>query len=214
MTLKVEEPTFYRFYLFDSRWIFTPTEEEKKFILDKFSDDLTIPLNFTQTARGYDETEQKNNKNITQPNGQTNPQTTLLCDTLGIDDPTKLILTLNGRTDTSQNKSFPFIPAVVEIQNSRLNKTLPEPEVKIESPKPKFEKLSLTLPAPKNKFEDLNVSSISETEKDCESDISGLQSSAILSDTDTSAINTDVSISSPQKKGFKRRNQSIYNDVD
>lgn len=73
----------------DSRWMFTPTEEEKEKILLKFNDDLTVPLNFERTVEPF--SQDSSNAWSEPPALMVNDQTTQFCDTLGIDDPMALL---------------------------------------------------------------------------------------------------------------------------
>lgn len=77
------------------RWNFVPTSDEKDFILKRFDNNLIIPLNFEVTTVAYDPTNPNNN--ASQPKPTSNPQTTLLCDLLDIDDPMNLVLTMSGQ---------------------------------------------------------------------------------------------------------------------
>ncbi|CAG5076504.1 Similar to DBR1: Lariat debranching enzyme (Drosophila pseudoobscura pseudoobscura) [Cotesia congregata] len=63
------------------RWNFTPTEAEKNIVLEKFNDDLKVPLNF----------ERENELSWRSKNLPVNNQTKLFCEKLGIDDPSELI---------------------------------------------------------------------------------------------------------------------------
>lgn len=77
------------------RWNFAPTDEEKEFVLKRFDNNLKIPLNFEPTAAAFDPS--NSNRNASQPQPTSNPQTTLLCDLLDIDDPMNLVLTMSGK---------------------------------------------------------------------------------------------------------------------
>ncbi|KAF7991999.1 hypothetical protein HCN44_010819 [Aphidius gifuensis] len=76
-----------------SRWNFKPTEAEKKSVLFKLNNSLKIPNNFVRTAPPFDPA-------LPQKKGQLsfciNKQTTELCDKLGIDDPSALLILLQG----------------------------------------------------------------------------------------------------------------------
>lgn len=74
------------------RFDFTPTEEEKASVAERFSGVLSIPENFVPTVTPLNsDTDQRA---FNQPSAQINPQTTQFCDTLGIDDPLRLIMIL------------------------------------------------------------------------------------------------------------------------
>ncbi|XP_059609189.1 lariat debranching enzyme [Phlebotomus argentipes] len=74
------------------RFSFTPTEEEKTFVQEKFSGNLEIPENFVPTVVPFDPSNSQ--RTFNQPQAEINPQTTLFCDTMGIDDPLRLLMML------------------------------------------------------------------------------------------------------------------------
>lgn len=59
------------------RWKFTPTEEEKDFIMKKFHNNLVIPKNFAQTALPYNTIDSSNQHDLGEP--IINPQTVEFC---------------------------------------------------------------------------------------------------------------------------------------
>ncbi len=61
-----------------------PTDEEKEFIRRKMNDDLRIPENFVKTAQSF---EKCYGSKCYQPHAVINPQTTSLCNRLGVKDP-------------------------------------------------------------------------------------------------------------------------------
>ncbi|XP_065211972.1 lariat debranching enzyme B isoform X1 [Planococcus citri] len=68
------------------RWMFTPTEDEKNFVLLRMNNDLKIPLNFERTARCYEYNRNSRSK-PDPPKAIPNPQTEIFCRKLGIRDP-------------------------------------------------------------------------------------------------------------------------------
>lgn len=86
-----------------SRWIFTPTNEEKEKMLNKLNNDLKIPFNFVQSAIPYDP--KMPNSSIASPQLLINSQTTQFCEVLGIDDPSVLMQILTNTKDYSGNES-------------------------------------------------------------------------------------------------------------
>ena len=74
-----------------SRWDFYPTEEELETVKEIFNNDFKIPLNFTQTAEVF-QPRPNYNRGAVQAKQQINPQTTLLCEKLGIDDPVEKLI--------------------------------------------------------------------------------------------------------------------------
>lgn len=129
-------------------------------------------------------------------------------------------------------KTFNFVPREVEIKhgNNRLNISLPEPKSK-NNEKKIIEKLNMTLPAPKNNFQDFENSDEDDfgdsknltvekvglclpSPKNLTDD-NNLTSKLDNSNLEMSASDIfpdlELSTSTPQKKKFKRRNESIYN---
>lgn len=79
----------------NSRWIYTPSTEEKENVLKKFHSNLLIPENFKPTVEPY-KPELSETQNQRSTKLQINPQTTELCNTLGIDDPAVLLQMVGG----------------------------------------------------------------------------------------------------------------------
>ncbi|XP_052896453.1 lariat debranching enzyme [Anopheles moucheti] len=82
----------------DERSNFTPSEEEKAKMLERFDNDLTIPDNFVRIAESYqpDEEGAMDMRSVEQPRAFLNPQTTSFCDKLNIDDPLRLAMLMTG----------------------------------------------------------------------------------------------------------------------
>uniref|UniRef100_A0A182PIW0 Lariat debranching enzyme C-terminal domain-containing protein n=1 Tax=Anopheles epiroticus TaxID=199890 RepID=A0A182PIW0_9DIPT len=80
------------------RFNFTPTEEEKAKVLERFDNDLTIPDNFVRIAEAYQPNDEggMDMRSVEQPKAFLNPQTTFLCDKLNIDDPLRLAMLMTG----------------------------------------------------------------------------------------------------------------------
>lgn len=88
----------------NTRWIFTPTVEEKALVLKKFNYNLQIPLNFTQTVKPYNP--DAIDISVEPPQLLVNIQTTHFCNTLGIDDPSVLLLLMNNTKEFKSNESL------------------------------------------------------------------------------------------------------------
>ncbi|KAL7291449.1 hypothetical protein TKK_0015033 [Trichogramma kaykai] len=114
---------------------FTPTEEQKEMILEKFNNDLSVPQNFQQTVRPFHHTEY--------PTGFAQPpmlfinrQTTAFCEKLGIDDPFDLIkrsqsnLAHLNRFSSDQTKGNSSTGSIVDISTaySNISLVLPLPQ--------------------------------------------------------------------------------------
>uniref|UniRef100_A0A182QEL4 Lariat debranching enzyme C-terminal domain-containing protein n=1 Tax=Anopheles farauti TaxID=69004 RepID=A0A182QEL4_9DIPT len=88
----------------NERFNFTPTEEEKANVLERFGNDLTIPDNFVRIAEPYQPAEEEGQggygrydmRSVEQPKAYLNPQTTAFCDKLNIDDPLRLAMLMTG----------------------------------------------------------------------------------------------------------------------
>ncbi|XP_053664619.1 lariat debranching enzyme [Anopheles marshallii] len=82
----------------EERFNFTPSEEEKAKVLERFDNDLTIPDNFVRIAESYqpDEKGTMDMRSVEQPRAFLNPQTTFFCDKLNIDDPLRLAMLMTG----------------------------------------------------------------------------------------------------------------------
>ena len=73
------------------RWDFFPTEEELESVTKIFNNDFKIPLNFTPTAEPF-KPRPDYLRDAVQLKQQINPQTSQLCEKLGIDDPVALLI--------------------------------------------------------------------------------------------------------------------------
>lgn len=78
------------------RFNFIPNEVEKKATLERFQNNLRIPLNFTRIVAPYDASAGVDFDLVEQPNALLNPQTTEFCDKLNIDDPLRLAMLMTG----------------------------------------------------------------------------------------------------------------------
>ncbi|XP_035915197.1 lariat debranching enzyme [Anopheles stephensi] len=82
----------------DERFNFTPSEEEKAKVLERFNNDLTIPDDFVRIAASYQPDEVAMDMgSVEQPQAFLNPQTTAFCDKLNIDDPLRLAMLMTGK---------------------------------------------------------------------------------------------------------------------
>jgi len=88
---------------------FRPTDEEVSSIISLLKNDLEVPFNFEQTALAYRDTgERINMRNVPQPQGTTNGQTTSLCSQIGIHDPMALLLGHRSNCTVSSANNFTF----------------------------------------------------------------------------------------------------------
>lgn len=90
---------FFRQIKTNFRWSFTPTQEELSCINQRFQT-LEIPNNFVKTAYAYSEENTPKNS-PKQPAARLNPQTTVFCSQLGVDDPVELLLKSLNISDAS-----------------------------------------------------------------------------------------------------------------
>ena len=89
------------------RFDFRPTDEEVASVKGLLKDDLEVPFNFEQTALAYKDTGEKiNMRNVPQPQGTTNGQTTSLCSQLGIHDPMALLLGHRSNSVTTSANNY------------------------------------------------------------------------------------------------------------
>lgn len=171
------------------RYDFTPTQEEKKEILNVMKDMTIKESFFVRTAPIFNQRDPK-----TAPKQPIlNPQTVNLCDILGIDDPVQVVVARTGRSMKEPEK------VDTPIAESTINETPPI----IATPQTRNLHCSkLSLPAPV-------TPSVDEIE---------LKSESILVPDDSSiaeSLNTSEECLTPViKKTFKRRNMSIYNTPD
>lgn len=86
------------------RWMYTPTEDEKEHVLGKMNNILQVPHNFVKNVEPYDPNSSP--RKTEAPSLRTNPQTTELCNKLGIDDPVALLQVLNGIKEVKRDSSF------------------------------------------------------------------------------------------------------------
>lgn len=78
-----------------ARWNFTPTHEEKEYVLSKFDNDLVVPMNFCRATKSYAPTRKSSLKCNA---AKFNPQTGKLCSILNIDDPLRLAMMVTKRS--------------------------------------------------------------------------------------------------------------------
>ncbi|BET03163.1 Lariat debranching enzyme [Nesidiocoris tenuis] len=210
----------------DERWIFTPTEEEKNFILEKMENDLKVPKNFKATVPGYNQ-ESSPSFHTTPTKGRKglNPQTVTFCQKLGIDDPLALLLekegpgrTPDGGIGDISDPNLSFIDSEIsgvcsgsdendKSENSESEKDLVESPSNCRSP--------MKLPAPKF------VEEVTPDERP-ESSINATQAKdqgspplfIIDEGSKRSVDETPISTPSQGTKKFKRRNQSLYMNED
>ncbi|XP_071451969.1 lariat debranching enzyme [Hetaerina americana] len=221
----------------DSRWNFTPTEEEKDRLRLRMENNMVIPKNFVQTVTPYNpDTDGSSLEfNISYPKAQINPQTTEFCRLLGIDDPMALLLaSMNDGFDDSfgtpnyNRRSWndqPCLDSSRELSFSSLNE---DEELSSDDQKPvggsvgrslSFSPPTLgriSLPTPRN-----NESSTFEEEgsfatSNSSVDIADTTLMKIFSGDDIIRSNPDdVDVNTDEKKScgpkkFKRRNESMY----
>jgi len=75
---------------YPERWDYYPTEEELKNVVEIFGNDFRIPLNFSPTADAFKPP--LSYRPSKQPDAKINPQTTQICEKLGITDPLKKLM--------------------------------------------------------------------------------------------------------------------------
>nr|XP_019536798.2 LOW QUALITY PROTEIN: lariat debranching enzyme-like [Aedes albopictus] len=108
----------------DERFNFTPTEAEKKAVLDRFQNDLRIPQNFTRIVEPYNPTVKQDFDLVEQPKAFVNPQTTEFCDKLNIDDPLRLVMLMTGHS-LNTSTYVDLTPSSVSISPVRNDDEVP-----------------------------------------------------------------------------------------
>ena len=197
----------------NSRWIFTPSADEKANVLKKFNCHLEIPLNFTQTVKPYNP--DASDVSIESPKLLINNQTTQFCDVLGIDDPSVLLQLMRSIKESKSNESLletscEQISSSNEISisyeednvlNSTFDGSLTGDSFNRTSP------LNLS-PKSNSEEQDLEISSSKEA---ADESLNSLTSPVNFVCTDNS--NTPVIEIEPNCKKFKRRNYSMYSNT-
>ncbi|XP_076396777.1 lariat debranching enzyme isoform X1 [Megachile rotundata] len=196
----------------NTRWVFTPTVEEKTKVLNKFNHSLQIPLNFTQTAKSYNP--DTLDSSFEPPQMFINNQTTQFCSMLGIDDPSVLLHLMNNTKEYKSNEllmetSCEQISSSNEISisfeednglSSTFNGTLSDDSFNQTSP------LNLS-PKSNNEEQDLEICSIKEADGSL-NNLTSIVNSNCTSDSNNRTIQIE-----PNYKKFKRRNYSIYSNT-
>ncbi|KAK3932451.1 Lariat debranching enzyme [Frankliniella fusca] len=205
----------------NGRWIFTPTTEEMDFVLKKFSTNLKIPMNFIPTVEAYDPSRSSGNKHG-QPKAQLNPQTTSLCDLLGIDDPIALLLKDEGISTTTEPslQSSKTLPEVVDIgcdKSDIAEAVSSKPTLHgMKLPPPKLS--GLVLPPPMHKEEEVSPNDCTDkSEIVQEGENHSLEPTAenpIIESRTPAFSDVENSGQGPLAKKFKRRNQSLYSSTE
>ncbi|XP_037037477.1 lariat debranching enzyme [Bradysia coprophila] len=201
----------------------TPTDAQKAFILEKFQNNLVVPTDFCRTVEPYNPESRKDHPS--QQKAQRNPQTTTLCNLLGIDDPVSLAMHINGHelndstyNDSAMNNdslmssdsSFNTSSEVTPLKRKSLLDTLPPPNCSTPSYNPDQVDID----------DDIDSSPLADQLVAVESpirDTSGtdgmdsmLQNSTLSSSMENNDVECCADSIVPLKKKFKRRNASIY----
>lgn len=209
---------------------FTPTDEQKSFVAEKFKNNLSIPLDFCRTAEPYNPNGRKEFPG--QPKAQANPQTTTFCDILGIDDPISLAMHINGHElnqstyiDASMNNdsltsltttpdsSFNTSSEVTPLKRKSLLETLPPPSGNTTPCNINPDELDIDDDEPTAVDRLTPIGTYADDKSGTDGMDSMLQSSTLLSSSSTeNDANESLAVNEilPLKKKFKRRNASIY----
>uniref|UniRef100_A0A1Q3EYY6 Putative rna lariat debranching enzyme n=1 Tax=Culex tarsalis TaxID=7177 RepID=A0A1Q3EYY6_CULTA len=110
------------------RYNFTPTEDEKSAVLERFQNDLRIPQNFTRIAEPYNPAAGTDFDLVEQPKAFLNPQTTEFCDKLNIDDPLRLAMLMTGHSLNSST----YVDQAPSLNASTISPERNEDEVPLE----------------------------------------------------------------------------------
>ncbi|CAK9802530.1 Lariat debranching enzyme [Anthophora quadrimaculata] len=196
----------------NTRWVFTPSADEKAKVLKKFNYNLEIPLNFVQTAKPHNSNAA--DTSIESPQLLINNQTTQFCNTLGIDDPSVLLQLMSNTKELKSNESL-METSCEQISSSHEISVSFDDESVLNST---FDG-SLTGDS-FNQTSPLNLSPKSNNEEQ-ESEISTGKDVDGSLDNLSSPVNFDCSDDNnkhfmqiePNCKKFKRRNYSIYSNT-
>lgn len=194
------------FNVFNSRYDFTPTQEEKENVINLLGSLIINEDSFVKTAPVYNPETPKTTPSVP----IMNPQTVQLCEKLGIDDPVQVIMARMGQTmkqphvDTSP-PSEDLADSPIEVVRSSTRES-PDMLSTVTSPimqtPIKISKLSLLLPAPVTPCEDEKSPPVATPD------------TSIANSFDSMIYECRTPISVGPKKTFKRRNMSIYNTSD
>ncbi|CAL7942932.1 unnamed protein product [Xylocopa violacea] len=197
----------------NTRWIFTPTEEEKAIILNKFNCDLRIPLNFTQTAKPYNP--DATDVSFDSPRLLINDQTTQFCNTLGIDDPS-VLLQLTSSTKESKSNELLMETSCEQISSTHdISVSFDEDNILSSTfdgsvTGNAFSRASPLNLSPKSNNEE-QESEISNSRSVADESLNNLSSAVNYDCTDDS--NNHFIQTEPNCKKFKRRNYSMYSNT-
>ncbi|XP_043262824.1 lariat debranching enzyme [Colletes gigas] len=188
----------------NNRWIFTPTVEEKANIFKRFTHNLEIPVNFTQTTKPYNP--DALDVSVESPKLLINNQTTQFCNTLGIDDPSVLLQLMSNTKESKSNgmlieTSYEQIPGSNDIsisfeEDNVLNST--------------FDGVSPLNLSPKSNSEeqDVEINNSKEALDGCMNNLTPEVNFDCIDDGNKHLIQIE-----PNCKKFKRRNYSIYSNT-
>ncbi|KZC14718.1 Lariat debranching enzyme [Dufourea novaeangliae] len=197
----------------NSRWIFTPSADEKENVLKRFNRNLEIPLNFIQTTKPYNP--DVSDASIEPPKLLINNQTTQFCNILGIDDPFILLQLMSNVREFKSNESLietPYEQVSGSIDNSVsfeedsvLNSTF---DVSLTGDS--FNRTSPLNFSPKcnSDEQDLQINNSKEAVHESLNSLTSTVNLDCKSDSSKHFIQTE-----PNCKKFKRRNYSIYSNT-
>ncbi|XP_043273953.1 lariat debranching enzyme isoform X2 [Venturia canescens] len=197
----------------NGRWMYTPTESEKASVSKKFQDDFAVPENFVKTAEAFNPEAAQGP--IEPPRLCTNPQTTLLCDKLGIDDPSALLKIMsNTKEDSFSNsavdKTLDSRETSLNFEDSVMNSTMDEDS--LEESSDRASPLPPLSPENHVEIEDYpaskNLDSLFTEKKETDESLLELSDVDAVIDKCGEKSNTE-----PNCKKFKRRNHSLYSDT-
>ncbi|XP_053979133.1 lariat debranching enzyme [Hylaeus anthracinus] len=197
----------------NSRWIFTPTAEEKANILKRFNHELEVPLNFMQTMKPYNPDASAFSNDS--PKLVINNQTTQFCNTLGIDDPSVLLQIMSNAKECKSNgllieSSYKQISASNDISNSFEEDNVLNSTFDGSLPNDIFNRTSPLNLSPKSNSEEQDLE-INSSKEALDGSINSLTSAVNFDCTDDG--NKHFIQIEPNCKKFKRRNYSIYSNT-
>lgn len=195
------------------RWIFTPTDDEKAAVLHRI-ENLTVPTTFTRTAEPYN-LAAASNRHTTQPQAQLNPQSTVFCDLLNIDDPLSLVMVMSGRPlnhstyNDSLSSTLDDSTASFTQSDSSFNTTTEITPLK----RPARSEFILPVPVQNTSAHNPDEVAIDDDDVDYIVEDSSEQSSALDSTVSTSFTHVSFSPPSYKEKSDKSSDKSITDEV-
>jgi len=191
---------------YPKRWDFHPTEEELKNVAEIFENDFRIPLNFSPTADAFRPPFSR--RPSKQADAHINPQTTQICEKLGITDPLRKLMGKSQSSFSVVTKSVDVAPVKnpdeidLDLDDDEEEAVVGEKDLFFIDTKPQRTKLSM----PKPQME------ISEEPK--QTDLPVVDDTVTDNSVESKVVDEVQLEEAPVVKKLKRRNQEIYTNEE